>query len=159
MMHLAEINIARLKHDADDDRVADFMNALDLVNGIAERSKGFQWRHIDESGNATETRVMNDPRVIVNVSVWDGVEALETFVWGTVHRQFYQRREEWFNVLDSMHFAMWHVEPGSHPTVDEAMARLQHLNTHGDSDHAFGWSHLPAATRWRSARCSAVAAE
>ena len=54
MKHLAEINIARLKHDSDDQRVAPFMNALDKINGIAERSDGFQWRYTDVSGNATE---------------------------------------------------------------------------------------------------------
>ncbi|MEQ3671975.1 DUF3291 domain-containing protein [Pseudophaeobacter sp.] len=159
MKHLAEINIARLKHDSDDQRVAPFMNALDKINGIAERSDGFQWRYTDVSGNATDTLVMNDPRVIVNVSTWDRVENLETFVWGTIHRQFYQRRDEWFNMLDSMHFAMWWVDPGTTPSVEEAMGRLAHLDAHGNSDHAFGWSHLPQATRWRSAQCSTVAAE
>ena len=159
MKHLAEINIARLKHDADDPRVADFMNALDKINDIAERSNGFQWRYTDDSGNATDTEVMNDPRVIVNVSTWAKVEDLETFVWGTIHRQFYQRREEWFNVLDSMHFGMWWVDPGTQPLVTDAMDRLAHLDANGNSDHAFGWSHLPAATRWRSAQCNTVAAE
>lgn len=159
MKHLAEINIARLKHDADDPRVAEFMIALDRINGIAERSNGFQWRYTDDSGNATDTIVMNDPRVIVNVSTWASVENLETFVWGTIHRQFYQRRKDWLNVLDSMHFAMWWVEPGAQPSVAEAMSRLEHHNTHGNSDHAFGWSHLPQATRWRSANCNDTAAE
>jgi len=158
-MHLAEINIARLRHDPDDARSAPFMNALDKVNAIAERVPGFVWRYTDESGNATETRVVDDPKVIVNVSVWEDVGALENFVWGTVHRQFYQRREEWFDSLDSMHFAMWWVEPGSRPGIDEAMQRLEYLNEHGDSEHAFGWSYLPEAQRWRSARCQNLAAE
>lgn len=158
-MHLAEINIARLKHDQDDPRVADFMNNLDRINGIAERSQGFVWRFTDESGNATDSRITPDPRLIVNVSVWESMPDLERFVWDTVHRQFYQRRAEWFNVLDGMHFAMWWVTPGNHPSVDEAMQRLDHLNTHGSTDHAFGWEYLPNATRWRTARCTPIAAE
>ena len=158
MMHLAELNIARLKHDADDARVAPFMDALDRINAIAERSQGFQWRYVDDSGNATDTRVSNDPRLIVNLSVWDGVTNLETFVWGTIHRQFYRRRAEWFRILDRMHFAMWWVKPGVTPSVDEALERLAHLNQHGDTDRAFGWAHLAEANRWRSAQCGDVAA-
>ena len=32
----------------------------------------------------------------VNLSVWESVEALERFVWATVHKQFYNRKGEWF---------------------------------------------------------------
>ena len=38
-MHLAELNIARLKYPFDDPRVAEFADNLDRVNGIAERSE------------------------------------------------------------------------------------------------------------------------
>ena len=68
--HLAQMNIGRIRHDIDDPRMADFTNNLALVNGIAERSAGFIWRYIDESGNAIETRPYADPRIIVNFSVW-----------------------------------------------------------------------------------------
>ena len=72
------------------------MNNLDLVNGLAERSKGFVWRLKDDSGNATNIRPFADPSMIVNLSVWENVEALERFVWQTVHKRFYGRRPEWF---------------------------------------------------------------
>ena len=42
--HLAQLNIGRFRYPTDDLRMADFMNNLDLVNGLAERSKGFVWR-------------------------------------------------------------------------------------------------------------------
>ena len=54
--HLAQLNIGRLRYPTDDPRMADFMNNLDLVNGLAERSKGFVWRLKDDSGNATNFR-------------------------------------------------------------------------------------------------------
>ena len=47
-MQLAQFNIARLKHDPDDPRVAPFMQALDKVNAVAERMPGFVWRYKDE---------------------------------------------------------------------------------------------------------------
>ena len=49
--HLAQLNIGRIRYDIDDPRVADFANNLALVSGIAERSAGFIWRYIHESGN------------------------------------------------------------------------------------------------------------
>ena len=153
MKHLAEINIAHLTHDLGHPAVAPFADNLARVNGLAERMPGFVWRHVDASGNATDTQIDPNPRVIVNLSVWESVEALETFVWGTLHAQFYRRRAAWFHAMDRMHFAMWWVDPGHLPTVAEAVARLDHLEAHGDTDHAFGWAHLPAATRWREARC------
>ena len=145
MKHLAEINVARLKYDADDARVAKFVNNVDRINGIADRSEGFQWR------NTTETKdpILGDDRLIATISVWDSVETFERFVWDTLHRQFFQQRADWFEVMDRMHFAMWWVDPGAQPSLAEAVARLDHLNAHGDTDFAFGWSHLPQATRWR----------
>lgn len=154
-MHLAELNIARLRQPLDHPASADFANALTRVNALAERMPGFVWRHIDESGNATDTRVDEDPNVIVNLSVWKDVASFETFVWGTVHKQFYDRRAEWFETLDAMHFAMWWVEKGHRPTIEEAAERLATLNRIGPSDYAFGWAQLTEATRWRQARCVA----
>lgn len=158
MRHLAEINIARLRFPIDDPRVAPFADAIDRVNAVADRSPGFVWRFTDDGGSALATRVAPDPEVIVNLSVWEDVAALEGFVWTTVHRHFYARRAEWFDVLDSQHFAMWWVTPGTRPTPADGMARLARRMAEGDGDDAFGWSHLPAATRWRAARCTAAAA-
>jgi hypothetical protein len=152
--HLAELNIGRLRYPADDPRVADFMNNLDLVNALAERTSGFVWRLKDDSGNATNIRPYDDPQMIVNLSVWESVEALERFVWQTVHKRFYGRRPEWFDKMDKPHFVIWWVRPGHRPTVDEAKARLEHLTVHGPSDHAFGWESVPAAQLWKTARCA-----
>jgi hypothetical protein len=154
-MHLAELNIARLKYDFEDPRVADFANNLDLVNGIAERSEGFVWRLVDEgNANAIDIRAFDDPTVIVNMSVWQTAEHLERFVWNTVHKRFYQRRAEWFSLMEKQHFVMWWVEEGHEPTLAEAKARLDRLDRHGDSDFAFGWSHLPHVKLWQQARCA-----
>lgn len=81
--HLAELNIGRVRYDLDDPRMAGFTNNRDLVNGLAERSPGFIWRYVDDSGNATDTRPFADPRIIVNLSVWESVADLERFVWQT----------------------------------------------------------------------------
>jgi len=160
--HLAQLNIGRLVAETGDVRVAAFMAALDRVNGIGRRSPGFVWM-MEGSGapgtGNTEARIGGDPRFVSNLTVWESVEALEAFVWNTVHRQFYARRAEWFEVLGAQHFVMWRVPEGHRPSLDEALARLDHLKAHGDSDHAFGWAYLAEARAWREARCAEVAAE
>src|SRR5262245_45437647 len=106
-VHLAQLNIARLRYPGDDPRVADFMDNLDRVNALAERSEGFVWRLKDEAGNATEIQAFDDDMIIVNMSVWRDAESLEHFVWNTVHKQFYRRRAEWFSLMDKQHLVMW----------------------------------------------------
>ena len=151
--HLAQLNIGRFRYPTDDPRMADFMNNLDLVNGLAERSEGFVWRLQDDSGNATNFRPFPDPNMAVNLSVWESVEALERFVWATAHKQFYNRKGGWFEKLATPHFVMWPVAAGHIPGLEEAKSRLEHLERNGDSDVAFGWSHLPHIKLWMSRKC------
>jgi hypothetical protein len=153
--HLAQLNIGRFRYPTDDPRMADFMNNLDLVNALAERSQGFVWRLKDGSGNATNFRPFPDPQMAVNLSVWESVEALERYVYQTVHKRFYGRREEWFDKMETPHSVMWWVPAGHRPTVIEAKERIEYLAAHGPSDHAFGWESVPAAQLWKAARCSA----
>jgi hypothetical protein len=152
--HLAQLNIGRIRYAIDDPRMADFTNNLALVNGLAERSPGFVWRYTDDSGNATGTRPLPDPNIIVNMSVWENIESLERFVWQTVHKRFYGRKHEWFEKLSGPNFVLWWIAAGRQPTVQEAIARLDHLRDHGASDYAFGWEHAASAQLWKSARCA-----
>lgn len=161
-MQLAELNIGRLLAPTDDPRVADFMNALDRVNGLGKRMPGFVWM-MEGSGEPgrgnTEAKLDGDPEFISNLTVWESVETLENFVWNTVHRTFYERRHEWFEVLGKMHFVMWWVPAGHRPTLDEALERLAYLERKGPTDHAFGWSHLKEARLWQEHTCTKTAAE
>jgi Domain of unknown function (DUF3291) len=150
--HLAQLNIGRIRYDVDDPRMADFTDNLALVNGIAERSPGFVWRHVDESGNAIDTRAFADPRIIVNFSVWENVDALERFVWQTVHKRFYGRRTDWFEPIEGPSVVLWWVPVGHRPSVAEAVARLAHLKRHGPDDQAFDWQ-TASAQLWKTARC------
>ena len=152
-MHLAELNIGYFRFPAEDPRMAGFMDNLERVNAIAERSDGFIWRLMDDSGNATGIRPFPDADIALNLSVWRDAESLEHYVWNTVHKQFYAKRAEWFQLMSAHHFVMWWVEEGHLPTPQEAKERLDHLRENGDSDFAFGWSHLPHVKLWQQARC------
>jgi hypothetical protein len=154
-MHVAELNIGRLNHPIDDPRMADFVDNLGRVNAMAERMPGFVWRLSgdDSPESAISMRPFSDPEVIVNMSVWETVEQLEQYVWQTVHKKFYSRKAEWFSPMKSHHFVMWLIEDGHIPTLDEAKARLEHLDAHGNSDFSFDWSHLEHIKLWQSQRC------
>jgi hypothetical protein len=151
--HLAQLNIGRIRYEIGDARMADFADNLQMVNRLAERSPGFVWRYIDESGNSTATRPYADARVAINLSVWDSVEALERFVYLTIHKQFYGRRAEWFEHFEGPYFVMWWVPAGRLPSVDEAVARLEHLKLHGATEYAFDWTSATSQL-WKTARCA-----
>ena len=151
--HLAQLNIGRIRYEIDDPRMADFTNNLAMVNGLAERTPGVVWRYIDESGNSTSTRPYSDPRIAINLSVWESVESLERFVYQTIHKRFYGRRAEWFEHFEGPYFVMWWVPAGHRPDVEEAVARLAHLKRNGPSDHAFDWQ-ATAVQLWKAARCA-----
>ncbi|MGB6537824.1 MAG: DUF3291 domain-containing protein [Xanthobacteraceae bacterium] len=155
LQRLAQLNIGRFRYPTDDPRMADFMNALDLVNSLAERSAGFIWRLKDETGNATNFRPFPDPQMAVNLSVWESVEALERYVYQTVHKRFYGRREEWFEKLDGPHLVLWWIPAGHTPTLAEAKERLEYLAANGPSESAFGWESVSTAQLWKTARCVA----
>jgi Domain of unknown function (DUF3291) len=151
--HIAQLNIGRFRYSTDDPRMAAFMANLDRINALAERSEGFVWRLKDESNNATAIRPEGDSTMAVNLSVWESVEALERFVWATLHKKFYNRKGEWFEKPGATHFVMWPVPAGHIPDLAEAMARLEYLRARGDSDFAFGWGHLAHIKLWMSRKC------
>jgi hypothetical protein len=152
--HLAQLNVGYIRYPTDDERLAEFMGALDSVNALAERSPGFVWRLKDDSGNATDIKVSDDPHFLVNMSVWETPEHLEHFVWNTVHKRIYQKKGNWFEPMSTPHFVMWWVPVGHTPTPAEALARLDHLTKQGPSDHAFGWDSLPNVKLWMNQRCA-----
>lgn len=157
-MHLAELNVGRLVAPTDDPRVADLMNALDKVNGLGKRMPGFVWM-MEGSGEPgkgnTDAKIGGDPKYVSNLTVWESVETLEHFVFNTVHKQFYDRRQEWFQVLGEMHFVMWWVPEGHKPTLDEALERLADLRTNGPSERAFGWKDIAQASLYKTKACAA----
>ena len=159
---LAELNVGRLLAPTDDPRVAEFMGALDRVNGLGKRMPGFVWM-MEGSGEPgtgnTAAKLDGDAQYVSNLTVWDSVEALEAFVWKTVHKTFYERRAEWFEVLGKMHFVMWWVAAGHQPTLAEALERLAFLQANGDTDQAFGWSYRTQAQAWKTHQCTQMAAE
>lgn len=145
-MPLAEFNIGILKYDWDDPRIADFQNNLDRVYDLARRSSGYVWHMDSEEMEAAQLDpdgpLHGNPRTASTLSVWRDAQSLYDFAFKTVHKQFYDRKGEWYDPGQGLRLVMWHVADGHRPTLAEAMARYDHLAQHGNSDHAFGWDHL-----------------
>jgi Domain of unknown function (DUF3291) len=152
-MPLAQLNIGRLIADKTDLSVAGFMDNLALVNAIAERAPGFLWRLKDESNdNATDLPVTDDPRVIVNLSLWESVQTLEAFVWTTLHEKFLRKRGDWFAPWEGPHLVSWWWQEAEMPTLAQGLERLAQLAAHGPTDEAFGWQQLSEARLWQQRR-------
>jgi hypothetical protein len=144
---LAQINVARAVAPLDDPLLAAFVSRLDEINALADTSPGFVWRLQSESGNATDIQAFADPRLIINLSVWDSLESLFDYVYRSGHTAVMARRREWFERPSRPHLALWWVPAGHRPSVEEAVARLDHLEHHGPSLEAFTFKHrFPAAS-------------
>jgi len=141
-MHLAQMNVGTALYDLDDERMADFMHNLDRVNALAEATPGFVWRLQSDQGNATGIKVSDDPRFIVNMSVWESERALFDYVFRSDHRDVMVRRREWFHKPQGPYAVLWWIEEGKLPAVEEGLNRLRHLARHGPSPHAFTFKSM-----------------
>ena len=146
---LAQVNIGRLRAPLDSPALADFMAALDPVNALADAAPGFVWRLQTEDGNATAVRAFewdqaDSAGVIMNMSVWESVEALAAFVYSEEHRQVLRRRREWFERMPVAYTALWWIPRGHIPATGEAEDRIRRLRLNGPTPQAFTLrTHFP----------------
>ena len=136
--HIAQINIGRIRAPLDSPTMAGFMNRLDEINALADASAGFVWRLQTSEGNATYFRPFpDDDCMLLNMSVWESVEALKHYVYCTAHAELLRQRSEWFEKLSAVYVALWWVPAGHRPGIDEAKKRLAYLEAHGPTQFAF----------------------
>jgi hypothetical protein len=133
---LAQLNIATMKAPLDSPAMADFVGNLERINLLAEQSAGFVWRLKDEHGDATAIRHFGD-NVIVNMSVWRDVAALQDYVFRSAHTDILRRRNEWFERMTEAYAVLWWVPQGHRPTLDEAAERLRSLRDRGPTADGF----------------------
>lgn len=140
--HIAQINVSRPAEPLDSARLADFVAALDPINALADTAPGFVWRLSTEDGNATAIRVLDDDQLIVNMSLWESIEALGAFVYRSAHTGVMRRRREWFVPMLQSTTALWWVPAGTVPTVADGELRLRRLQAHGPTPAAFTFRSL-----------------
>lgn len=138
-MHLAQLNIAKAKYSLEAPEIKEFVDNLEPINQLAESSDGFIWRLKDDTGDATDIQAFDDPNIIINMSVWDSIDALKNFMFRTHHRDFLRRKKEWFENIPEDSYVLWWIAEGHTPTVEEALEKLEYLRENGDTPNAFSF--------------------
>jgi hypothetical protein len=164
MHHIAQVNIGRMKAPLESPEMAGFVARLEEINALADRAPGFVWRLQTPEGDATYLRPFEDDRILINMSVWESVEALKDYVYRTAHKELLRDRRSWFENFAGAYVALWWVPAGHRPGVDEAKKRLAYLDEHGPSQFAFTFKSVQppddgflAAIDWSAFRpCPAV---
>ncbi len=98
--HLAQINISRLKAPLEDPLLADFVKQLIPVNEAADQAPGFVWRLQSENGYSSDVEAFDDPLIIINLTVWESIEALFNFAYkNQVHLEVFTKRKKWMEPI------------------------------------------------------------
>lgn len=137
---LAQANVAYALASNDDPRMIDYFTRLDEMNSLAESCPGFVWRYLTDSRDPNQ-REFEDPRVLFNMSVWDSIEALHYYTYGTAHVEVYAARRQWFAdekaVVGGHALALWWIPEGTLPTIDDAKRKLASVMENGPTQEAF----------------------
>lgn len=135
--HLAQINIALAKAEMDTEIMKGFVSRLDEINKTADKAEGFVWRLQTEDGDSTAIRVFDKPLLLVNMSVWESIDALKNFVYKSAHVELIRDRQAWFHKLVEAHQALWWVPAGHIPKIEEAKEKLEIIQKYGSTSSAF----------------------
>jgi hypothetical protein len=137
-MHLAQVNIGRMKAPLDDPSMQGFASRLAELNALADGSDGFVWRLQDgEGAGNTYLRPFDDDRIIVNMSVWTSLEHLRAYTYNGAHAAVLRQRRDWFEKFERAAVVLWWVPIGHLPTIAEAKERLRSLDESGPTPFAF----------------------
>jgi hypothetical protein len=135
-MNLAQVNLARPVAPLDSEQLAPFMAELEPVNARADAAPGFVWRLQTEAGDATALRVFGGS-MMINLSVWESLDALRAFVYGDpAHLAIMRRRREFFERIDLV-TALWWIPEETIPTLADAEERYELLRAKGPTPDAF----------------------
>ncbi|GIH93190.1 DUF3291 domain-containing protein [Planobispora siamensis] len=136
-MHLAQLNVARLRAPLDSPEIADFVNLLEPINRVSDDAPGFVWRL--KGGEDPRDTVKHDygDDLVINFSVWESRETLWNFVYRSAHLPVLRRRKEWFHHIAQPYSVMWWIPEGHIPSLAEGMERLELLREHGPGPRAF----------------------
>lgn len=135
--HIAQVNIVRALYPLDDPRIAEFMDNLVRINELGKQTPGFVWILEGSDGTATSIHMYEDPSILVNMTVWESIEALFQYTYYSAHTDFFRRRHEWFHASTTPSLALWWVPAGHTPTLEEARERLEILTERGATPLAF----------------------
>jgi len=137
--HLAQLNVAKFNKPIDDKANWRFSAYLDPINQFGDEAPGFVWRLQDEGGNSTSIRAFADHNMIVNLTVWETLEALYTFVYSDEHLYVFKQRSAWFHKMPTPSLVLWWIPTETIPSMDEALSNLEKITQNGPSAQAFNF--------------------
>jgi hypothetical protein len=145
-LHLAQVNVSRLLAPLSSEQLAGFVAASGPIEVAGAGARGFVWRtHVEVppgAGNRPfDWDVGDSAGLVVNLSVWESLEALEAFVHSSPHREVLHKRHSWFLRHPEASSALWWVPVGRHQRLVEAEQRLRHLRMFGPTSYAFTAAH------------------
>ena len=93
---LAQTNWAWMRYPLDDARMAPMRDEIDRINRLGDDAPGCVWRFETPVGDATDVRVLDDPRILFNLTLWRSLDDLRRYVYQSEHVAFFRRRRDWF---------------------------------------------------------------
>ena len=142
--HLAQVNIAWMHGALDEAVMSCLASRVEEINRLAETSKGFVWRlpGSEAPPAALEPFEVDFPgfhrnRFFYNMSVWETLEDLRDYTFGTAHAEMLNQRREWIERIEGASVALWWIPIGHRPGIAESAMRLRSIKTIGPSPHAF----------------------
>lgn len=135
--HIAQANIAQMRAPMDDPLMDGFVARLEPLNALADAAPGFVWRLQTEEGDAASENAFNDKLILFNLTVWESIEALESYVYRSDHLAAVQKRADWFERPGRSPLVLWWIKAGHIPSEKEAEARFEMLWQNGPTPEAF----------------------
>lgn len=151
-LHLAQVNLARMRAPPGDPLMAGLIDRIDEMNRLAEASPGYVWRLPGSQATHEALPVFERcfvpfaPELIFyNLSVWESEEDLSRYVFQSPHAAMLRGKESWLEPSDRVHLALWWIPAGQQPTVAESAERLLSVEELGPTPLAFTFTPAPRA--------------
>lgn len=75
------------------------------------------------------------------LSLWTDLASVKAYAYSGLHRQALRERRRWFAQIPHQLYAAWWVDDDTTPTWTQACRRLEYLDAHGSSPHAFDFKN------------------
>lgn len=141
---LAQVNIAWMHGGLDDPVMHGLASRVDEMNRLAETSKGFVWRLRGSDITDSDLDAFNSDfpgfrrdRFFYNMSVWETLEDLRAYTFGSDHAEMLNNRRQWIDHIEGASVALWWTPIGHRPSVTESAERLRSIKNIGASSYAF----------------------
>ena len=142
MYQLAQANYGQWQQDVTRELVQEFYDRAASIMQSAMESGGFVWSNAGGFyQDATTVAAFDNQLIIFNMTVWQTFEDLKRFVFNQIHTAVMKDRDKWFDKMPTQVSVMWWVKAGEHPTIAQALQKIELINQIGPSAQAFNFAN------------------